>query len=559
MARTLTVSADQRGAYPLIGDALGAASDGDTISIAPGTYREALFVNDKRFTIVAAEGKDTVTIDASAASYPVVACRNGGITLRDIALKAGEGPVVVVDRSELVMAGCSLNSQFGAGVQAASRSKITIDRCVVTGARYGLVLEDTTGTVEACEFLDIVEDGAIVRIGADPVIRSCTIARCGGRGIYVYQSGRPTIEGCDISQISDIGILVAHQSSPTIRNCRIQETRGPAISFGRGCHGAVEGCATSNTAQPAIVVAEGADPTIVEDDRLASRVFGAEAAQSANQQDEARTRDLLGKLDAMVGLDDVKAEVHALIDEIQINEWRRSSGLRVNPMSHHLIFAGPPGTGKTTVARLYGGLLAALGVLPGGPFLEVSRRDLVGQYLGHTAEKTTEVFQKAMGGVLFVDEAYTLSRSFGSGGDFGQEAIDTLVKLMEDHRHEIAVIAAGYSGEMREFLDANPGLASRFSRTIEFANYTPEQLLLITERMAQGDEYLIDPKVSEALLRYFSTVERDANFGNARDARKLFDGIRKAQAQRLRKLGQRPSLDQLRTLLAEDVNVATGG
>ncbi|HEY3503831.1 MAG TPA: AAA family ATPase [Actinocatenispora sp.] len=259
----------------------------------------------------------------------------------------------------------------------------------------------------------------------------------------------------------------------------------------------------------------------------------------------------------MVGLAGVKDEVRALIDELQVNEWRRSAGLSVGASSHHLIFTGAPGTGKTAVARVYGRLLAALGILPNGGFSEVARRDLVGQYLGHTAEKTASVFDQAVGGVLFIDEAYTLSRNVGTG-DFGQESIDTLVKLMEDHRDEIAVIVAGYTREMREFLDANPGLASRFSKSIEFENYRTDELVVIMGRMTGADDYRLTDDTDTPLRAHFELLCTETNFGNTREARKLFEGMRKAQAQRLRRLDRRPTLDDLRTLTGDDVIAAAG-
>ncbi|MFI7026203.1 right-handed parallel beta-helix repeat-containing protein [Micromonospora sp. NPDC049900] len=558
MTRTLLVSTDQAGAYPSIGEALAAADDGTVVAVSPGTYYEALFVNDREATVVAAEGPGTVTIDASSGTYPTVSCNSGRLELRDLVLKAGDAPVVVADRTKLTLTNCELSAGFGAAVQIAGRSEFNLARCRVTGGRYGLVVEDSEGSVEGCEFSDLAEDGIIVRIGAAPTIRTTTVTRCGNRGIYIYQYGKPTIEACEISQTGQAGVAVVHQSAPVLRRCRIRDTRGPAVTFGRGCHGSVTECTTENTAEPAIEIAEGASPTIVEGRVNRQAAFGAAAARASTPQDTARVERLLADLAAMVGLESVKEEVRALIDEIQVNEWRRSAGLPVGAVSHHLIFAGAPGTGKTTVARIYGELLAALGALPGGSFREVSRRDLVGQYLGHTAEKTAAAFEQARGGVLFIDEAYTLSRSFGSGGDFGQEAIDTLVKLMEDHRDEIAVIAAGYTGDMVTFLEANAGLASRFARTIEFGNYSPEQLVVIVERMASGDEYLLDDGVSEVLRRHFGTIERDENFGNAREARKLFEGVRKVQAQRLRQSGQRPSLDELRTVTVADVEAATG-
>jgi SpoVK/Ycf46/Vps4 family AAA+-type ATPase len=320
----------------------------------------------------------------------------------------------------------------------------------------------------------------------------------------------------------------------------------------------VEGTKVEDTASPGIQVDEGANPTIKEADEgaRAPRV-GFTTVEGGNKQDAAKVDKLLTELDSMIGLAGVKGEVRALIDEIQVNEWRRSAGLAVGGISNHLIFTGAPGTGKTTVARIYGQLLKALGVLPNGQFKEVARRDLVGQYIGHTAEKTNSVFEEAMGGVLFIDEAYTLSRAGGAAADFGQEAIDTLVKLMEDHRDKIAVIVAGYTNEMLDFLDANAGLASRFAKTLEFENYSPTELVMIVNRIARNDDYLLGPGLDDALLEWFGQIQRDVNFGNAREARKLLEGMRKAQSGRLRGLGRMPSRDDLRTLVLDDLLVAT--
>ncbi|RPK33297.1 Stage V sporulation protein K [Streptomyces sp. ADI93-02] len=265
---------------------------------------------------------------------------------------------------------------------------------------------------------------------------------------------------------------------------------------------------------------------------------------------------LLADLDAMVGLEQAKESVASLVHLVGNTRRRAAAGLPTATLSHHVVFSGAPGTGKTTVARLYGRLLAALGVLSSGQVVEVARADLVGRYVGHTAQMTSDAFDRARGGVLFIDEAYTLTPGGGerSGNDFGQEAVDTLVKLMEDHRDDVVVIVAGYTDQMTGFLASNPGLASRFSHMVEFHDYSAEDLIVIIERMAGSSGYTCDPALLGMLREHYTTMVRDRTFGNARDARKLFESMVTRQASRLSRSAS-PTLDELRQLLPGDLVV----
>ncbi len=262
--------------------------------------------------------------------------------------------------------------------------------------------------------------------------------------------------------------------------------------------------------------------------------FNEKSVSIELKDDSTKEReDIQKELDEVVGLDDVKKYLLSLENLIKINQIRKQKGLKTNEISKHMIFTGNPGTGKTTIARLVSRMMKALGILDQGQLVEVTRADLVGKYVGHTAPLTMQVIQSALGGVLFIDEAYSLYR--GKDDSFGLEAIDTLVKAMEDHRDDLIVILAGYTKEMSEFLEANSGLKSRFANIIEFEDYTGEQLMLIAKSIAKGKDYVIDDECVNPLRDYFTLIQskNDKNSGNGRLARNLVETAILNQSKRI--------------------------
>jgi hypothetical protein len=284
--------------------------------------------------------------------------------------------------------------------------------------------------------------------------------------------------------------------------------------------------------------------------------FGTAGSPSATKAAEPELpperplEELLAELDELIGLDHVKEEIRRLTSLLRIQRIRAERDLPTVETSHHLVFTGNPGTGKTTVARLLSQIYRTLDVVTKGHLVETDRSQLVAGYVGQTAARTRAVLESALGGTVLIDEAYALAR--GGENDFGLEAIDTLVKFMEDHRDDLAVVAAGYPEEMRKLIEANPGLESRFTRTVEFPDYTDDELVAIFDSMSSKKRYHLDDGARRVLIELLAAEPRTRGFGNARFVRNVFEQAVSLQALRLASV-ERPTDAELTQLVAADI------
>ncbi|MEU5246248.1 right-handed parallel beta-helix repeat-containing protein [Streptomyces asoensis] len=507
----------------------------------------------------------------STGDYPAVWVSDGATAVLD-SCRVHDVPdaLFVLDRgSRADVVDSDLSQVRNTAVSVSDGATAQLDDCRIRDAATGAWFRDhgSGGTLNNCT-VDGTQTGVIVTKGADPTVERCTVDSPAEAGFYVSAGGRGSFLNCRVTNSGGYGFHVIDGSRTTLRKCRTERCARGGYEFADGTDAepgtgpVVEDCTSDESAGvrgPGPVAApEAAVQTTAQSPGLLGMVPGQRVTAPQPQQpaEEPATsvrtsKDVLGELDTLVGLESVKREVRALIDMIEVGRRRQQAGLKAASVKRHLVFTGSPGTGKTTVARLYGEILAALDVLEKGHLVEVSRVDLVGEHIGSTAIRTQEAFQRAHGGVLFIDEAYALSPE-DAGRDFGKEAIDTLVKLMEDHRDSVVVIVAGYTAEMERFLSVNPGVASRFSRTITFGDYGPDELLRIVEQQAEEHEYRLGPGTADALLKYFTELPKGPAFGNGRTARQTFEAMVERHASRVAQVAE-PSTDDLTLVYAEDL------
>jgi hypothetical protein len=582
------------------------------VSVPPGVYRERLDLRQPA-VLVAAEGLGSVTVELEADMRVRADCTLRGFIFTGAGLVAGERAQVVVEDCEIRAAkstalavrqsarvdarSLTISAPRGNGVYVGEEGRARLERSEINNSAFTAVHIAGSGEVEMidCAVRASSEHGVRLTEGASLYAERTTVWGAGLSGFTAHTTGRLGLDDCTVSVVARAGVLIEaptrarvercrfadvagtglvawNGSTPTVRNVVIERTGKNGLLIADGAGGVYEDCEISETKYTAVHVGAGAEPelrrmnihdvdqdvavdetaeAVVEQIETAAVAISTLPAPLPAAEPETDVDELIAQLKALVGLASVKRDITAQVSLMRLMRKRIEAGLPPPPTNRHLVFAGNPGTGKTTVARLYGKILHGLGMLESGHLVEADRGALVGEYVGHTAPKTTAVFRKALGGVLFIDEAYSLV-PFGGGNDFGQEAIATLVKLMEDHRDEVVVIVAGYPGDMRRFIDSNPGLSSRFTRTLTFEDYDGPELLSIVQLQADEHRYTLGPGTAEALLAHFEAVDRGEGFGNGRSARQLFQSMTERHALRTAEIAD-PTPDDLITLGPQDV------
>lgn len=505
---------------------------------------------------------------AAQASLPslIYAAEGARFTLRQSSITVASGGAVDLgDDAAADLTACQLTGSTGVGIALAGNAQLSARNLEVTGFQNALWVRGGVARLREGRFGATAENlpALVVGEGATLDLANAVVTDAGGDGVIFARRSVGKMEKATVERSGRHGVVISELADVTLTACVIEESGQYAIVVEADAMGSIDRCVLRGSgASPPLLNRPGSFVKVGEN--FVSARGRQEAAPhnvpGTGKEGETPTKDLedaLGALGQLVGLDEVKQSVRDLSALLAVARDRRQLKLADAGLpTLHALFLGRPGTGKTTVARLMGNLFHSIGLLPKGHVVEVDRSRLVGQYIGETAQKTQAAIQQAMGGVLFVDEAYALVQDPNDARDFGREAVDTLLKAMEDHRHEFVVIAAGYPDKMRDFLQSNPGLADRFGYTFHFADYTPSQLMTIFTAQTEKAGLVLDDEAPELVQEEFGALyqRRDNTFANARMVRTFFEKMTMAQARRLATLpAEARTVEMLTRVTVEDI------
>ncbi|SIO90404.1 right-handed parallel beta-helix repeat-containing protein [Nocardiopsis sp. JB363] len=557
------------------------------------TLRDCEILGSTRTGLAIEGGRLTVrglTVDDAAADAVLI--DGGEATVTDLRCdRVGKAALLVADGARVTVSGMSVaeSVQEGRGAIAAVRSRFEVTDLRVsrwhgpmaivvggTGIFEDIVghdvgsgihsREDATITVRGMVLRDAREDGLNILDGTEVRLVDADLSECGEDGVYV-QGGYVTVRSSTFSGSGERGVRVGEGGVAALEDTAIRDGRGDGLMVEDGGRVRLVRCTVSGNDDEGLWAAAGASVYLEDStfsgnrggdgERVVARSAGAAGRAGGNGDGAVRDRErsldsLLTELNALVGQERVKREVRALVDLQRVSAKRVAAGLPALNVGRHLVLAGPPGIGKTTVARLYGQILRSLGESERGRFVEVARPDLVAEYQGGTRARVVEAVERARGGVLFVDGAHALFGESETADVHGREVIDTLVTLMEEPGEEFVLVLAGHSDRLRSLLDAAPGLRSRLARTVEFEDYSPDQLAGIFAGAATERGYALGEGVHDLLVGHFRHRVRGVAFDNGREVRRMLGGAAKAQSERIAEGGY-TTVDDLTRLLTEDL------
>lgn len=496
---------------------------------------------------------DRCTLSGAGSKNPALYAETGGsITLRSCRIHAIAGDVAeIVDGGVLELSDCEVTNVQGFGLVAFNGGKVTARRSRFVDIERSPLRGNENGSIAAseCEFRNVRSSAVSLLAGSRASVIRSLLHELKGNGIYADGRSQAELVSSRIAGAEMAAVAAVGGARVSLSECEIEQP-GDVALLAKAGELRVSKCRFTLAQQAELVSCQdGGSATLdgstrngvpIDQTSFQSKASGPAAspptaqAQQPAQRHEARVSGAASKrLEELIGLAAVKEEIRSLTAFAEVRRQRAQHGLAELGTSLHLVFTGNPGTGKTEVARIVGQLYAELGLLKSGHLVEVDRAALVSENIGGTALKTTQAIEKALDGVLFIDEAYTLKVS--EGRDFGQEAIDTLLKAMEDNRDRLAVIVAGYTAPMRKFIDSNPGLQSRFTRRLQFADYDPAELKQIMQLQLRKQDFVCNADAAQLLDKSLDEMHRGRGdtFGNARSVRELFERVVEQQARRV--------------------------